>query len=129
MIKIASLQLFDKVLLGIVVISLILNIIKEIVITSVNEHLRKIPGTKCRFLYRNEQGKYTCINEFYNHRYFEENGGICSQSSCRGYYSNTNIEDILSTHWIYPYLSVSISVISQLSSVVLIIRTLLEVTR
>lgn len=82
---------------------------------------------KCRFL--NDSNRIVrCDNPRYNRSQFEDHGNICNGNNCPGYRVNgINISEIIQTNKILSVLSIICDWGIQLPSVLLIVRTILEV--
>lgn len=124
----AELSIVDQLLLIILVVSLILKLLRGFSACSFKWYLEHIKGTeKCKFLTDNgRSGK--CDNLIFCKTYFKNHGDICKSKKCPGYRSSgTKTDEIIQTHLFFSALSLISDWGIQLPSVILIVRTLLEV--
>lgn len=126
--KICQLSYIDQILLVILCVSLLLKLINGIFLYAVAwffEH-KKGQGI-CKFLIDNQKSE-KCSNLIYASKYFIQQRNICARKDCPGYRSKSvHVNDILQSHWLLSLLTVLVNWGIQLPSVLLIIRTLLEV--
>lgn len=115
----------DKVLLGVLTISVFLKIIKEIIvlILKYNYGSDKTFNKTCHFLGTNDEDIDICKNTFYSKNF----SGRCDKENCKGY----NVQEYSFDELISSNLRLSIWLkivdwIIGLSAFILIIRTLLE---
>lgn len=129
LIKLQSLSTIDQILLIILCISLLLKIIKEIVSYALTWFLEHKKGSgACKSL-KIDQKDVKCSHPLYAEKNFQQHGNICSHKDCPGYRSkDIETNDIFKSHWLLSIIIVVVDWGIQLPSVILIIRTLLEVT-
>jgi len=123
-----KLSCVDQILLIVLCVSLLIKLLKGITLYAFAwffEH-KKGSGT-CRFLTDNQKSG-ECTNLIYAQKNFKQQGNICAQKDCPGYRAKRiHANDIFQTHWLFSLLGVLVDWGIQLPSVLLVIRTLLEV--
>lgn len=123
-----GLSAVDQWLLIILGISLVLKLLRGFSAYCFTWYLEHNKGTeKCKFL--TDNGKTgRCDNVIFNKTHFKDHGEICKNKKCPGYRSvGIKTNEIIQTHWVFSVLSLFSDWGIQLPSVILIVRTLLEV--
>lgn len=119
----------DMVLLGVVFISFLLKIGKDVFILFWSRHIEKKSNSSCKFLKSIDSGPYCCINPIYMNKTFVQRGNRCPSTVCRGYRAeNIDGENIIRSSVLFSFLIIGIDWVIHLASLVLVIRTLLGVT-
>lgn len=126
--KFCELSGVDQILLIILCISLLLKLLRGIFLYFVTwffEH-KKGNGT-CKFFLDNKKSG-ECVNIIYASKYFVQQGKICAHRDCPGYRAKAiHANDIFQANWLFSSIAVLVDWGIQLPSILLIIRTLLEV--
>lgn len=123
-----SLQIIDRVLLTVLCVALFLRLTKELFLYWCSRKLfSKEDRGPCMFLKKANKDRYDCCNPIYKNS-FTAHRNRCIRTECKGYYSGAyNATDILNSKPIIALSCIFIDWIIQLSSFILILRTLLEV--
>ena len=126
--KICELSLIDQMLLTVLCISLLLKLIKGIFLYAVAWFFEHKKGEgMCKFLI-DKQKSEKCSNLIYASKSFIQQGNICARKDCPGYRAKVgNVSDMFQAYWLFSLVTVLVNWGIQLPSVLLIIRTLLEV--
>lgn len=126
-----SLETIDRTLLIVLAFSLLLKLGKDIVwliLRNPRQLFRSEDHGQCYYLI-DERGVYKCCNPFYCNS-FMANGQKCPKRRCKGYYVPQIAERVSSAIENNRPISIIFALIdwvANLTSVILIIRTLLEV--
>lgn len=123
-----ALQIIDKALLIVLCVALFLKLSKEIFLYWFSRKLfSKEDRGPCKFLKKASKDRYTCCNPIYENS-FRTHRNRCIRTECKGYYSGAiDVTEIINSKPIIAISCILMDWIIQLSSFILILRTLLEV--
>ena len=129
-----TLQFMDKVLLSVVLISILLKVLFNIAVAVGECYIEKRyeDGERviqCKNLHKDKNNKFKCMSPYYNKYNFKARNNICKPDECDGYRAvNVDGKVLMRTYPFFPMWEIVVEALRDVSTVVLVVRTLMGVS-